>query len=82
MLYKDDLCLLSPCAIALQQWLNGSHVCHRYQGRPQDLGGGGAKNFFFQIWEFACREAMRIARGVRGHAPPRKFFKTVQFGAF
>ena len=52
------------------------------QGRPQDLGGGGAKNFFFQIWEFACREAMRIARGVRGHAPPRKFFKTVQFGEF
>ena len=51
------------------------------QGRPQDLGGGGAKNFFFQIWEFACR-SMRIVRGVRGHAPPRKFFKTVQFGAF
>ena len=58
------------------------------QGRPQDLGGGG-QEFFFQIWEFACRkrhaahgEAMRIARGVRGHAPPRKFFKTVQFGAF
>ena len=38
--------------------------------------GGGAK-IFFQIWEFACREAMRIARGVRGHAPPRKFFKMV-----
>ena len=38
---------------------------------------------FFQIWEFACRcEAMRIARGVQGHAPPRKFFETVQFGAF
>ena len=30
-------------------------------------------------------EAMRFARGVRGHAPPpppRKFFKMVQFGAF
>ena len=27
-------------------------------------------------------EAMHIVRGVRGHAPPRKFFKTVQFGAF
>ena len=23
------------------------------------------------------RAAMRIARGVRGHAPPRNFFKTV-----
>ena len=51
------------------------------QGRPQDLGGG-AKNSFFHIRKFACREAMRIAWGVRGHAHPRKFFKTVQFGAF
>ena len=23
-----------------------------------------------------------IARGVRGHAPPKNFLKTVQFGAF
>ena len=60
------------------------------QGRSQDLGGGGAKNFFvfrFGNLHVAMRhaahgEAMRIARGVRGHAPPRKFFKTVQFGAF
>ena len=35
------------------------------QGRPQDLGGG-AKNFFFQIWEFACREATCCAW--RSHA--------------
>ena len=59
------------------------------QGRPQDLGGGGAKNFFFRFGNLhvakrhaAHGEAMRIVRGVRGHAPPRKFFKTVQFGAF
>ena len=58
----------------------GNDSCY-YQGRPQDLGGGGPR-IFFQIWEFVCREAMRIARGVRGHAPPRKIFKTVQFGAF
>ena len=38
----------------------------RAQGRPQDLGGGGAKNFFFQIWEFACREATCCAW--RSHA--------------
>ena len=44
-------------------------VQHR---RPQDLEGGG-KNFFFQIWEYACREAMSIARGVRGRAPPINF---------
>ena len=36
------------------------------QGRPQDLGGGGAKNFLFQIWEFACREATCCAW--RSHA--------------
>ena len=48
------------------------------QGRPQDLGEEGGQEIFFQISEFA----MRIARGVRGHARPRKFFKTVQFGAF
>ena len=55
-----------------------------YQGRSQDLGGGGPRIFFFQIWEAIWKicEAMRIARGVQGHAPPRKFFKTVQFGAF
>ena len=47
-----------------------------HQGRPQDLGGGA--RIFFQLWEFACREA----RGVLGHAPPRIFFKTMQFGAF
>ena len=51
-------------------------------GASPGFGRGGGQEFFFQIWEFACREAMRIARGVRGHAPPRKFFKTVQFGAF
>ena len=27
-------------------------------------------------------EAMRFARGVRGHAPPRNLFKMVQFDAF
>ena len=51
------------------------------QGRPQDLGGGG-KNILFACRErhAAHGEAMRNARGVRGHAPPRNFFKTVQSG--
>ena len=71
-------------------WLHGrnqgrSGVNHD-QGRPQDLGGGGAKKFFFSDLGICMSRsdmfAMRIARGVRGHAPPRKFFKTVQFGAF
>ena len=38
-----------------------------YQGRPQDLGGGG--RIFFQICEFACCEA----RGLGGMLP-REFF--------
>ena len=55
---------------------------HHYQGRPQDLGGGGAKNFFFRFGNLhvakrhaAHGEAMRIARGVRGHAPRENFLK-------
>ena len=58
-------------------------IRYRRQGRPQDLGGGGPRIFFLDLGIcMAHGEAMRIARGVRGHAPPRNFFKTVQFGAF
>ena len=81
---RDDLNSLNCNAgyyYFLEFKLKHTSRCFSYsgtlQGRPQELGGGGAK-FFFQIWEFA----MRIARGVRGHAPPRNFFKTMQFGAF
>ena len=59
------------------------------QGRPQDLAGGGQKFIFFRFGNLhvakrhaAHGKAMRFARGVRGHAPPRKLFKMVQFGAF
>ena len=45
------------------------------QGRPQDLGGGRAKNSFFQIWEFACREATCCALlGGFGGMLPREIF--------
>ena len=61
----------------------------QYQGRPQDLGGGGQEIFFLRFGNLhvakrhaAHGKAMRIARGVWGHAPPRNFFKMVQFGAF
>ena len=54
-----------------------SKLSNNIQGRPQDLGGGGAKNFFFRFGNLhvakrhaAHGEAMRIARGV----PPEKFF--------
>ena len=43
------------------------------QGRSQDLVGGGGKNDFFQIWKFACREAMRLQGGSGACSP--KIFK-------
>ena len=63
------------------------------QGRPQDLAGwGGGKNLFFRFGNLhvakrhaAHGEAMRFVRGVRGHAPPRIFFKwcnLVRFGVY
>ena len=51
--------------------------------------GRGGQDFFFRFVNLhvakrhtAHGEAMRFARGVRGHAPPRNFFKMVKFGAF
>ena len=51
--------------------------------------GGGVQNFSGKVEVFVWREAPcsawrshAFARGVRGHAPPRKFKKMVQFGAF
>ena len=44
------------------------------QGRPQDLGGGG-QEFFSDLGICMSRSDMRIARGVRGHAPLRNFLK-------
>ena len=46
--------------------------------------GGGVQNFSGKVGVFAWREApcSAFARGVRGHASPRKFLKMVQFGAF
>ena len=58
-----------------------------YRGVPRIWEGG--PRIFFRLGNLhvakghaAHGEAMRIGRGVRGHAPPRKFFKTVQFGVF
>ena len=54
-----------------------------------NLHVGGPRIFFFRFGNLhvarrhaAHGEDMRFARGVWGHALPRKFFKTVQFGAF
>ena len=47
--------------------------------------GGGFKIFLEKCGYFAPCSAWRshaFVRGVRGHAPPRKFLKMVQFGAF
>ena len=67
------------------------HIQHiqLLQGVPRIWQGGDQEIFFFRFGNLhvakrhaAHGEAMRFARGVRGHAPPpRKFFKIVQFGA-
>ena len=51
------------------------------QGRPQDLGGGRAKNFFSRFGNLhvakrhaAYGKAMRIVRGGSGVCPPEKIF--------
>ena len=71
--------------------LNITMFCinYNYRGVPRIWEGGGPRNFFFRFGNLhvakrhaAHGEAMRIARGVRGHAPARIFFETVQFGAF
>ena len=66
--------ILNVCIVCMYMYMCVS------RGVPR-IWEGGAKNFFFRFGNLHG-EAMRIARGVLGHAPPRKFFKTVQFGAF
>ena len=43
--YADDLCLMAPCAIALQQLLN---ICHRYS-IILDLNFNALKSVLFHI---------------------------------
>ena len=64
-------------------------TCYNSGAFPGFGRGGGPRIFFSRFGKLhvakrhaAHGEAMRFARGVRGHAPPRKFFKMVQFGAF
>ena len=51
------------------------------RGLPRIWEGGGGQEFFFRYGNLHVA-AMRIDGGVLGHAPPRKYFKMVQFGAF
>ena len=62
---------------------------HFYMHAVAYLGfhfGGGSKFFWkvgvFNAWRFAPCSAWQSHAFVRGHAPPRKFLKMVQFGAF
>ena len=62
---------------------------HSGVSRISFRGGGGVQNFSGKVVVFAWRKAPcsawrshAFAMGVRGHAPPRKFLKMVQFGAF
>ena len=59
------------------------------QGRMQDFSGGGPILKFLGFWIYMPRSGMSraaklraFARGVWGHAPPRKFLKMVPFRAF
>ena len=72
----QKLCL-SPCQILATPLLHLKMSCstNNTQGRPQDLGGGGPRNYFFQIWEFASSEAMRILGGFGGMLPRENFLK-------
>ena len=45
-----------------------------FRGVPRIREGGGPR-IFFQIWEFACRGAMRIARGFGSMLPRANFLK-------
>ena len=53
----------------------------RTRGVPRIWQGGGARIFFPDL-EKTHLEAMRFARGVREHVPPRNFFKMVPFVRF
>ena len=76
---RKDLKIIPPTFFLDQSKIPFVEQCRYLQGRPQDLAGGEAKNFFFR---FGNLHAMRFARGGLGHVPPRNFFKMVQFGAF
>ena len=63
-----------------------THYIHSVAYLGFHFGGGGFK-IFLENWGYLMHGAKRharhaLARGVRGHAPPRKFLKMVQFGAF
>ena len=60
-----------------------------YSGASPGFDRGGVKIFFFKFGYLhvakrlaAHGKAMRVARGVRGHASPIIFLKMVHFGAF
>ena len=58
----------------------GNSSCCYIRGVPRIWQEGGPRTFF--LFGNLHDEAMCFARGIRGHAPPRKKFKMVQFGAF
>ena len=75
--------------IVLASKSNINTQAHTHSGVSRISFRGGVQNFSGKVGVFAWREAPCSAwrshafvRGVRGHAPPRKFLKMVQFGAF
>ena len=69
--------------VAPVDYIDGGHLRSRAVAYLGFHFGGGSKYFCKSGGNCMARgEATRLARGVRGHAPPRKFLKMVQFGAF
>ena len=60
-------------------------IVHHCSGVSRISFRGGSNYFWKSGGICMAQSAWRshaFARGVRGHAPPRKFLKIVQFGAF
>ena len=80
---------MASSKIPLATKVGDNQISEMWQGRPQDLAWGGPRIFFFRFGNLhvakrhvAHGEDMRIARRVRGHAPPRNFSKWCNFVRF
>ena len=67
---------------------NNTSIAKTWQGRPQDLAGGG-QEFFFPDLEICMSQSnmLRMAKpcallGGFGGMPPEKIFKMVRFGVY
>ena len=77
--------MLSACAKFRQNTIKikmMAKIQYLTQGRMQDFSGGGPNFKISGILDIHAAKLRAFARGVWGHAPPRKFLKMVQFRGF